>query len=231
MTAGIVPRLIRGVGLAVAALVVASLAWVGLYRLVDPPATLLMLIRAAGGAGLDYRPVPLDRVAPALARAVIAAEDSGFCGHHGIDLEAMEQAWDEMQEGGRLRGGSTISQQTAKNAFLWPARTFLRKGVELWFTGLIEALWSKRRILEVYLDIAEWGDGLYGAEAAAQRHFGKPAARLSDREAALLAAMLPAPRRWRPDAPTRYLAGRAQVIQRRMEQVRRQGLDDCVLGS
>jgi monofunctional biosynthetic peptidoglycan transglycosylase len=187
-----------------------------------------MLLRRAEGAGMERRPVPLEAVAPALGQAVIAAEDSRFCLHHGFDWSALAGAWARNQDGGRLAGGSTISMQTAKNAFLWPGRNWLRKGFEAWFTFWMELSWPKRRILEVYLDIVEWGDGLYGAEAAAQRYFGKPAKDLKPREAALLAAVLPNPRRWSPARPTAYIRSRAAVIERRMVLVERGGLAACV---
>ncbi|PWC34246.1 peptidoglycan transglycosylase [Azospirillum sp. TSO35-2] len=211
-----------------AALVAVTVLWAALYRFVPPPATPLMLIRAAAGSGLERDWTPLDRIAPALVDAVIASEDTGFCGHGGFDWAAIEDAFDENEEGKRLRGGSTISQQTAKNAFLWPDRSWTRKGAETWFTLLIESLWSKRRILEVYLNIVEWDDGVYGAEAAARHHFHKSAAALTRREAALLAVVLPSPRRWSPTRPGSYVARRAGVIEQRMAVVRRDRLDDCV---
>lgn len=220
-------RLLAAVAFGLAAL---SLGWVLLYRLVPPPGTPLMLIRwAEEGADAERQWVPLSAISPHLVRAVIAAEDARFCAHHGFDWEAIQEAMEENEDGGPLRGGSTISMQTAKNAFLWPGRTWVRKGVEAGFTLLIETLWPKRRIAEIYLNIVEWGDGLYGAEAAARRHFGKPAAALTRREAALLAVVLPNPRRWNPARPTAYIQGRAATIERRMAVVERDGLDDCAL--
>lgn len=220
-------RLLRWVVVGVVGLVALTVGWTLLYRLVPLPGTPLMLIRAAEGAGIarDWR--PLDAIAPTLARAVIASEDTAFCGHGGFDWGAIETALEENDEGKRLRGGSTISQQTAKNAFLWPDRTWIRKGAEAWFTLLIESLWPKRRILEVYLNIVEWGDGVYGAEAAARHHFHKPASALTRREAALLAVVLPSPRRWSPANPGAYVARRAGLIERRMAVVERDGLADC----
>lgn len=220
-------RIIAAVLLAVAAV---STGWVALYRVVPPPVTPLMLIRAADGAGIARDWVPLDSIAPALVTAVIAAEDTRFCGHSGFDWAAIQDALDDNGEGGPVRGGSTISQQTAKNAFLWPGRTWVRKGAEAGFTVLMEALWPKRRVMEVYLNVIEWGDGLYGAEAAAQAWFHKPAAALTRREAALLAVVLPNPRRWSPAAPTPFIARRAGIIETRMGVVRRQGLDGCATG-
>ena len=174
--------------------VIASIVLVALYRVVPPPATPLMLIRAAQGYGMTKTWRPLEKISPNLVRAVIAGEDARFCQHHGFDWEAIEAAWERYRRGsGRLFGASTISMQTAKNLFLWPGRDWLRKGLEAWFTAWIELAWSKRRIIEVYLNIVEWDSGLYGAEAAARHYFGKPAAALSVQEAARLASVLPDP--------------------------------------
>ncbi|WP_431856669.1 monofunctional biosynthetic peptidoglycan transglycosylase [Azospirillum sp.] len=219
-------RLIRALFALALALAALSVGWVLLYRVAPVPATPLMLIRAAGGSEMRHDWVPTARIAPVLARAVIASEDTKFCGHGGFDWDAIEDAFDDNGDGGRLKGGSTISQQTAKNAFLWPDRTWTRKGLEAGFTLLIEALWPKRRIMEVYLNIVEWADGVYGAEAAARHHFGKPASSLTRREAAVLAVLLPSPRHWTPGTP--YVQRRAGVIERRMTVVERERLDDCV---
>lgn len=192
---------------------------VGIYRFVPPPVTPLMLIRAVGGAPISKRWVPLTRISPNLQRAVMASEDSRFCIHHGFDWDAITDAIDENEEGGRLRGASTISQQTAKNLFLWPGRTFIRKGIEAYITVWLEALWPKRRILEVYLNIVELGDGIYGAEAASRAYFGKSADALTPYQAALLAVSLPSPRKSDPAHPSSYLAGRAGTILARMPNV------------
>jgi monofunctional biosynthetic peptidoglycan transglycosylase len=152
-------------------------------------------------------------------RAVIASEDNRFCEHSGFDWQAIGDAAEDYASGKRVRGASTLSMQVAKNLFLWPGRDFARKGVEAYITVFIELLWSKRRIMEVYLNIAEWGDGIYGAEAAARAHFGKAAAALTLREAGLLAAVLPNPLDWSPARPTPYIAGRADVIARRVGQL------------
>jgi monofunctional glycosyltransferase len=149
---------------------------------------------------------------------VVAAEDQKFPSHRGFDVESIGDAW-EQRARGRVRGASTISQQVAKNLFLWSGRSWVRKGFEAWFTVLIESLWSKQRILEVYLNVAEFGPGIYGAEAAAQRHFGKPAAALTRREAALLAAVLPDPRAMRAAVPSAYVARRARWIERQAAQL------------
>jgi monofunctional biosynthetic peptidoglycan transglycosylase len=203
--------------------------WTAAYALVEPPYTLTMAARAVDGANVRRAPVPLSSISPHLVRAVIAAEDTRFCAHAGFDREAIEQAMEEARRGRRLRGASTISQQTAKNAFLWNGGGWPRKAAEAGFTSLIELGWSKRRILEVYLNAAEWGDGVFGAEAAALARFGKSASELNAREAALMAAVLPSPNRWRLDPPGPYVASRAATIEARMAVVARDGLDACVL--
>ena len=186
------------------------------YRFVPPPITPLMIIRAIGGAPLQQRFVPLARISPALIRAVIASEDEKFCRHHGFDWDEIANAWQNWRAGHAMRGASTISQQTAKNLFLWPGRSLLRKGAEAYLTGLIELFWTKPRIMELYLNVIEWGDGIYGAEMAARTHFGKSAAALTVHDAALLAAVLPNPRHWSPDEPSAYIAERAALIRERM---------------
>lgn len=187
-----------------------------LYRIVDPPLTPLMLIRSVQGEHLDHRAAPLSRVSPHLVAAVIAAEDNLFCRHRGFDIAAMRDEFDNWLAGERPRGASTISMQTAKNILLWPGRDPLRKLLEAALTPQIEFFWSKRRIMEVYLGIIEMGPGIYGAEAAARRYFGKPASALGAREAALIAAVLPNPREWSPIRPNRLVAAHAARIQRRM---------------
>lgn len=202
--------------------VVASVAWVAVYRFVDPPFTPLMVLRALARRGdglptaIDATPVPLGHVSPAMVRAVVAGEDAGFLRHHGIDLAAARRArdWNERQGGRRLRGASTISMQCARNVFLWPGRTWLRKGLEAWFTGLLELLWGKRRILEVYLNVVEWGDSIYGVEAASRRWFGMSASRLDPARSALLAAMLPLPLRSDPREPSPRMRALAERIAR-----------------
>jgi monofunctional biosynthetic peptidoglycan transglycosylase len=187
-------RLPRLMLLLAAAFAAVSVAAVALYGVLPPPATPLMLLRAAQGYGLtkDWR--PLEEISPNLVRAVIAGEDARFCRHHGFDWDAIAAAWERYESGrGRLVGASTISMQTAKNLFLWPGRDWARKALEAWFTVWLELFWSKRRIIEVYLNIVEWGPGLYGAEAAARHYFGKPAASLTTSEAARLAAIIPDP--------------------------------------
>lgn len=182
------------------------------------------------GTDLRRQWVPLERISPHLINAVIAAEDSRFCQHIGIDFDALSDAIADNQSSGRQRGGSTITQQTAKNVFLWNGGGYARKAVEAWFALYIDTVWTKRRIMELYLNIAEWGDGIFGAEAAAQARFGKPASALSAREAALLAAVLPSPNKWRVNPPGSYVQGRASLLQQRARVVRNDGLAACVTG-
>ncbi len=199
-----------------------------IYRVVPVPLTPLMVSRAIEGRGIDHRWKPLSEISPNLVRAVVAAEDSHFCEHMGFDIEAMQKAFENNRQGGRVRGGSTISQQTAKNVFLWEGRSYLRKGLEAYFTVLIEAGWGKRRIMEVYLNSIEWGPGIYGAEAAAQRIFKKPARNLTVTQAARLAAILPSPLKWKAGKPGPYVARRSRRIGAATGTVRRDGLDGCV---
>jgi monofunctional glycosyltransferase len=201
-----------------------------LLRFLPPPTTFLMASRAIEGEGWDYRWRPLDDISPRLVQAVIASEDSTFCAHRGFDMKAIEKALRANERGGRIRGGSTISQQTAKNAFLWPGRDWIRKGLEAGYTVSIETVWGKRRIMEVYLNVAEWAPGVYGAEAASQHWFGKSADQLTAREAARLAAILPSPRRYSASAPGPYVRRRTSRIQAAMGAVRDQGLAACVTG-
>lgn len=198
---------------------------IGFWAMFNPTTTSFMRLRLdelqqlEPDATLHKQWVPYHKISNSLKRAVIAAEDSNFMQHHGIDWPAIQKAMQRNQQRGRVtHGGSTITQQLAKNLFLSPKRSYLRKGQELVITYMIEALWSKRRILEVYLNVVEWGNGVYGAQAAAQHHFGVPAHRLSPAQAARLAAMLPAPRFFdrRPNSP--YLARKTQTIQARMAQ-------------
>jgi monofunctional biosynthetic peptidoglycan transglycosylase len=189
------------------------------YRFVPPPLTPLMVIRWAEGAPIRQRYVPFDRISPALIRAVVASEDEKFCFHHGFDWDAETAAWKDWRAGREPKGASTITMQTAKNLFLWPGRSILRKAIEAYLTVWIELLWSKPHIIETYLNVIEWGDGIYGAEAAAEAHFHKPAAALSAHEAALFAAVLPNPRRWSPENATPYIEERAATIRARMPEV------------
>jgi monofunctional glycosyltransferase len=174
------------------------------------------VIRGYQGQDKDYRWVPLSEIAPTLGRAVIAAEDQKFCRHLGFDAETLADAWQTYRDGGKAKGASTITMQTAKNLFLWPGRNLVRKGVEAYFTVLLELLWPKARILEAYLNVAEFGPGVYGAEAAARRFFGKPASALSAAEAARLAAVLPNPLRYSAAQPSAYVVERSAIIRLRM---------------
>jgi monofunctional biosynthetic peptidoglycan transglycosylase len=194
------------------------------------PGTILMAQRALGGENIHRDITPLVDISPFLVSAVIAAEDTRFCEHHGIDPEAIEKAIDEYQRGKKARGASTITQQTAKNVFFWNGGGAPRKAGDMWMATFIDHAWGKRRVMEVYLNVAEWGDGIFGAEAAAQARFGKSAAKLTEREAALLAAVLPSPNKWRVDPPGPYVSKRAGSLQARMRVVRHQGLDACVFG-
>jgi monofunctional biosynthetic peptidoglycan transglycosylase len=211
-------------------IVIGPIAMVAVYRFVPPPLTYLMIQRAFEGHGFDRRWVPIDQVSPALVRAVIAAEDARFCEHHGFDFNAIQKAAAANAAGKKLRGGSTISQQTAKNVFLWPQRSWVRKGLEAYFTVLIEVIWGKPRIMEVYLNTIEWGPGVYGAEAAARKNFGVSAKNLSAAQAARLAAIVPSPLKWRAASPGPYVKRRSGKITRAAGTVRRTGMAACVIG-
>ena len=194
------------------------------------PGTVLMMQRAMEGQTVRRDAVPLSEISPHLVRAVIAAEDTRFCEHNGIDRAAIEKALEERRQGKGTRGASTITQQTAKNVFLWNGGGVPRKLGDMWMGVFIDLFWGKARVMEAYLNVAEWGDGLFGAEAAAQARFGKSAADLTEREAALLAAVLPSPNKWRVDPPGPYVSKRAGTLQARMRVVHSQGLAACVLG-
>ncbi len=198
-------------------------------RVAPAPGTVLMVQRLAEGEAVRRNWRGLEDISPHLVQAVIAAEDSRFCQHQGIDLQAIRTALNEHSRGGRLRGASTLTQQTAKNVFLWNGGGFVRKGAEAWMAVFIDFAWGKRRVMEMYLNVAEWGDGLFGAEAAAQARFGKRASELSRGEAALLAAVLPNPHDWRVDPPGPYVRQRAATLEARMRVVAGEGLDACVL--
>ena len=207
-----------------------SLALVLFFKFAGPFGSFTMLERQIDGVKVQRDYVPLSKISPNLVRAVIAAEDSRFCKHQGFDLEAIQKAIDEKTQRGYLRGASTLSQQAAKNVFLWNGGGWIRKGAESWFTLLGETMWTKRRIMEIYLNQAEWGDGLFGAEAAAQARFGVSASALTPWQAAMLAAVLPSPNKWRVDPPGPYVQQRARQIMGRMNTVGGEGLDRCVLG-
>lgn len=209
----------------VAGFVIVSLLVVGLYRFVPPPVTWTMLFDSHGFTK-DW--MSLEDMDQNMPRAAIAAEDSRFCSHHGFDVDAIAQAMRHNASGGRIRGGSTISQQTAKNAFLWQNGGYVRKAFEAWFTVLIELLWPKKRIMEVYLNIAETGIGTYGANAGAMRYFHHDASRLSRAEAARIAAVLPLPKKREAISPTGFTRRYGDRIARRMGQIDRYGYARCV---
>jgi monofunctional biosynthetic peptidoglycan transglycosylase len=171
------------------------------------------------GCHIRYQWVAWRHISPHMAIAVVAAEDQKFPHHWGFDVDALVEVWQEHQDGGRLRGASTISQQVAKNLFLWPGRSVVRKGLEAYFTVYIEVLWSKRRILEVYLNVAEFGQGIFGIAAASDTFFGKSSAQLADHEAALLAAVLPNPSQLRVEQPSAHVLKRRAWILRQMQQL------------
>jgi monofunctional biosynthetic peptidoglycan transglycosylase len=211
------------VGRAVLVFVVTSVAAVGLMRWVDPWTSAFMLesrvaaaSRGERGYRTDYRWADYEAISPNLAIAVVASEDQKFPRHAGFDLDAIADALEDSADGGPMRGASTISQQVAKNLFLWPGRSFVRKAIEAYFTVLLETLWPKRRILEVYLNVAEFGPGVFGVGAASARYFGTSPARLDRDEAARLAAVLPAPRHLHADRPSAYVRSRSARIAREM---------------
>jgi monofunctional biosynthetic peptidoglycan transglycosylase len=217
-------RLARRIIGSVVICLAASILAVAALRWIDPPYTAFMAeAQAAAWAGRDsnyvfrHSWVDLDRISPNLPLAVVAAEDQKFPEHWGFDVEAIEKAYALNQHSHNVRGASTISQQVAKNLFLWSGRSYFRKGLEAYFTILIESLWPKRRILEVYLNIVEFGSGTYGAEAAAQRYFHTPASRLTRGDAAALAAVLPNPERLSAAAPSRYVQQRREWILGQMQ--------------
>jgi len=194
-------------------LFIASILLTVLYRWVNPPITPLMVIRKVTiGAPIEKEWKDLEDISPNMVRCAVAAEDNNFLGHNGFDWGAIDKALEERKSGRRKRGGSTISQQTAKNVFLWPKSSWVRKGCEVYFTFLIETCWSKERIMEVYLNVIEMGEGVYGAEAAAQHYFNKSAKKLTLRQAALITACYPAPLKRDPGHPTSYLNRRATKI-------------------
>ncbi len=205
-----------------------SILWVLAYRFVNPPITLTMLGDKLAGRGATRDWMPISQIDRDMVRAAIAAEDSKFCSHHGFDIEAIEDAMKRNASGGRIRGGSTISQQTAKTTFLWNGGGYARKGVEAWFTFLIEHLWGKRRIMEVYLNNAETGLGTYGANAGSERYYGHDASAMSATEAARIAAVLPLPKKRGAVAPKGFTLRYGNTIAARIGVVARDGLDACV---
>jgi monofunctional biosynthetic peptidoglycan transglycosylase len=205
--------------------VLITVAWVGLYAIVPPPITATMI--------MDENSITKDwtsfsDISPNMVRAVIAAEDGKFCSHDGFDTEAIQKAIKRNAQGGRIRGGSTISQQVAKNAFLWQGGGFFRKGLEAYFTFLIETIWSKQRIMEVYLNLAETGIGTYGVQAGAQRYFNKDAKNLTKIEAARIAAALPLPKKRAVNGASGFTRRYGNTIAARINVVRNEKLDSCI---
>ncbi len=202
-----------------------SIIWVIAYRFINPPITVLMVLRnmerKANGKPFktDKKWVNFDDMSNNMKRAAVSAEDQLFLKHIGFDVKAIEKAFSSNAKGKKVKGGSTISQQTAKNVFLWPGRSWIRKGFEAYFTLLVEMCWSKERILEVYLNVIEMGDGIYGAEAAAQEYYGKSATSLTQNQAALIAACFPNPLRWTPRNATPYIRHRQYLILRNMKRL------------
>jgi monofunctional biosynthetic peptidoglycan transglycosylase len=221
-------RIIGWIVKLVVAFVLISLVWVLAYRFINPPITATMLgdVFAGRGAARDW--MPIERIDRDMVRAAIAAEDSKFCTHAGFDWDSIAQAAQRNASGGRIRGGSTISQQTAKNAFLWQGGGYFRKGLEAWFTLLMEAMWSKQRIMEVYLNLAETGIGTYGVNAGAQRYFDHDASAMSRLEAARIAAVLPLPKKRGAVTPKGFTRRYGSTISARIGAVSRDRLDACV---
>ncbi len=225
---GIGRRIVGFVVKLVIALILLSIVWVLAYRFINPPITATMLGDVAAGRGAAKEWMGLDRMDRDMVRAAIGAEDSKFCAHNGFDVDAIQDAVKRNASGGRIRGGSTISQQTAKNAFLWQGGGYARKGAEAWFTFLIEQMWGKRRIMEVYLNLAETGIGTYGANAGSMRYFGHDASAMSGLEAARIAAILPLPKKRGAVAPKGFTRRYGNTLAARIGVVGRDGLDACV---
>jgi monofunctional biosynthetic peptidoglycan transglycosylase len=220
-----VSLILRYTAKAIATFIALTLVLVVAFKWLPVPVTATMLM---DGNGITKDWESLDNIDRNLVSAVIASEDQRFCQHSGFDTEAIEQAMRDNLEGGKIRGGSSISQQTAKNVFLWQGGGYFRKGLEAWFTFWIELVWGKRRIMEVYLNVAETGIGTYGAEAGSQRYFGHSAARMSRDEASRMAAALPSPKKRSVKNPGGWLARHGNRIEGRIGMVRRDGLDACV---
>lgn len=222
---GLLRLIFRIVKLLVIAFIALSLFGVLLFRFINPPFTWLMIQRGfeQKAAGKDWKVdkewVAFDDIADPMKRAAVAAEDQTFLENHGFDFKAIQRAIQKNANSKKLIGGSTITQQTAKNVFLWPGRSFIRKGFEAWFTMLIEACWSKKRIMEVYLNVIEMGDGIYGIEAASQAYFHRPAAKLTNRQAAAIAVIFPSPLKWSATQPTKYLKHRQYLIRANMRRL------------
>jgi monofunctional biosynthetic peptidoglycan transglycosylase len=223
------PRRITGwIVKTIVGFVLISVLWVLAYRFINPPITFNMIGDLLAGRGATHQWMPIGQIDRGMVDAAIAAEDGKFCSHHGFDVHAIEKAMQRNASGGRIRGGSTISQQTAKNAFLWNGGGYARKGAEAWFTFLIEHLWGKRRIMEVYLNLAETGVGTYGVNAGSERYFGHDSRAMSALEAARIAAVLPLPKERGAIAPKGFTRRYGNIILQRIPTIARGGFDSCV---
>lgn len=221
-------KLLRAISImlrAVLILLLLPIPFLALYKFVPPPVTPLMIIRLFEGEGLKRYDRPISLISKDLPLAILAGEDNRFCAHWGVEIEEFREQLEIKLRGGRARGASTVTMQLAKNLFLWPSRSPIRKGIEIWLTPYLELILGKERIMELYLNVVEFGPGIYGAEAAARHHFNKPALRLTAREAALLAAVLPNPRRFSASVPSGYVLDRAATLQVRMNQLGEDALD------
>lgn len=228
MRRGPLGRLWRRLGQWIASFVLLSVLWPMLYSVLPVPVTVTMISGLFDGHGISKDWVAIEEMPADLIRAAIAAEDANFCAHDGFDFEAIRKAWEKLQAGsGNLKGGSTISMQTAKNAFLWQKRDWTRKGLEAYFTVLIELFWSKQRIMEIYLNIAEFGPGVYGVGAASRDFFDKDVSELTRKEAARLAAVLPNPREWSAAEPGPYVRERTASLMGRLQDVADYGSAVC----
>jgi monofunctional biosynthetic peptidoglycan transglycosylase len=225
---GLVGRIVGWTVRIILAFILISLLWVLAYRFINPPITPNMVVDIVSGRGATREWMPITQIDRDMVRAAIAAEDDKFCSHHGFDWDAIQDAAKRNASGGRIRGGSTISQQTAKNAFLWNGGGYARKGVEAWFTFLMEQMYPKRRIMELYLNLAETGIGTYGVNAGAERYFGHDASAMTATEAARLAAILPLPKKRGAIAPQGFTRRYGNTIAARIGSVARDGLDACV---
>jgi len=214
-----ITHVFRWIGAGLLWFVVVSLLWVGLLGIVEPPVTWVMVQQKFEQGAVKRTVVDWSSISRNMPLAVMASEDQRFMFHSGFSWEAMRKAMERNKKGKRVRGGSTISQQTAKNVFLWPGRTYVRKGLEAWFTALMELLWTKERILEVYLNVAEMGKGVFGVEAASRHCFDRSAAKLTASQAALITATLPAPRRFSCTSPSGYIRSRQQWVVRQMANI------------
>ncbi|MEM1277970.1 MAG: monofunctional biosynthetic peptidoglycan transglycosylase [Pseudomonadota bacterium] len=209
-------------------MILLPLLWIASYRIINPPTNYYMLSEAWRLGGIEREWRDLEEMSAHLPEAAMAAEDSGFCAHFGLDFEAIERALEANKSGKRLRGGSTITQQVAKNAFLWPKRSWTRKGLEAGFAVMIEVMWPKSRIIEIYLNIAEFDEGVFGVQAASQHYFGKDAAKLTRIEASRLAAILPDPKGRSASRPGNWTRNRAASIAKGAATLRGEGRSDCI---